>query len=1556
MADLPPPPPGFTVERAPPRRRSRDRSTSGETPGRSYTATGRTIDGDTIQLQPPPNALGPLNGRLSGYDAFERDQMGYRADGTPVALGSDSMNALAAFATPRTTVIGVGPQSYGRPVVGLTVAGQDPVNALLRAGQGYAAPEYLSADPERAASYMESERLGRLNRQGAFGTAHIRPDAYRRPLTTRTAKLAADEYLAFDDQLPADAPKLKRLTPEQEGKIARYIASQAGNPNFSLKQYRDWFRNDLGVTDIEPSDNPDFIESVRKGEGFSPSVDYGVLDAESQRELQELIAFSGMRPEDAQGFRDLLKSGDQAKVLEYARSKGMTLDPRDVSAYFAARAKGEAASIPLPIIDPGDEGLGAAARGFGDPLGFLDEMGAVVDTIGGTENRESIWNSDRSFGEIYDNNARQNRAIIDYDETQHPFYRGGGQLVSGVALPFGSGVRGATGLAKAGAVEGAIYGFGSGDGTLGQRLANVPVNATIGAVGGAAVGKVIDVGAPLIRKGAERLFRSAEELPPPPPGFQIAQPVAADPPVGAANMSGDALPSVSSPHQPDVINVSANQATRLLDGPSDAMLRVAAARVEPGDVLPRPANEVQSLEEAARISDGVYPEVPAPRERDYLETTQYPSRANPDATITRKGPADLVTFMRSLNGVRDEGGELTAAGISNAARKGDDFAGGENRLGKLVNPEGLSLEEAAQRAYDEGYFPDLDAPPTNAEFLAALDNTYRGVGRRFRPEDEGQIQAFEGARDQRLAVERARQEGAPLVDDVGKPATLDDMIANTPPATAYDDWNNAVVSKVGNIQVDKLDTPQEIGQALKIADNVAGGFDAARRGKISFAETQALAQDLGMTPDDLLARRKGQAFSAEEAYAARAILAKSGNELVNMARRLRSMGDDPGSEALAAFRKALLRHAAIQEQVSGMTAEAGRALSAFRMTANSRDVPGHVLEGLANAGGGPQRLKDAAEAIITLERDPASLNRFVEVASKPKFKDKLLELWYNFLLSGPQTHAVNILSNTMTSLSQIPEHAIAAGIGKLRSLTPSARRAAEDRISFTEVASRATALIQGAKEGMREAAYAFRTGEPRDFVTKVEAQSQKAISGKKGEFVRLPSRFLTAEDELFKGMARRMELTGLAIRQARKEGLRGEDGRRRVAELLSNPTGDMWEQVMDYGRYVTFQRPLGPHASKIAAFTNDLPITKAVLPFIRTPTNLFKFAIERSPAAPILREWRKDFAAGGARRDLAVARAAVGTAMGTLFAYLAEQGYITGSAPRDRNKRALMMADGWQPYSVKIGDKFYSYQRLDPFALTVGAAADMATLGEGMSEGQKAKGAALVWASIMGNLSNKTWLAGVSDIVAAIDDPERYGGNFIDRFAGSATVPTGVAQVARTVDPAMRETESTLDYVQSRVPGLSDNLLPKRDVWGRPIEKEGGVGPDIMSPIWTSTAKADPATWEAIRLDAPINLPADDDNMTPEQMDRWRMLSGQTAHQWVSELIKQPGYREQDAEGQRKAIAHVMKEARARTKANVLAGVPIPTSRPEKGQRRKAPPPPGFEAMPPIPEGFVPVQ
>src|SRR3546814_18487393 len=84
-------------------------------------------------------------------------------------------------------------------------------------------------------------------------------------------------------------------------------------------------------------------------------------------------------------------------------------------------------------------------------------------------------------------------------------------------------------------------------------------------------------------------------------------------------------------------------------------------------------------------------------------------------------------------------------------------------------------------------------------------------------------------------------------------------------------------------------------------------------------------------------------------------------------------------------------------------------------------------------------------------------------------------------LSGPQTHAVNMLSNTMTSLGQLPEHALAAVVGKARTaLQRDADVAA--RIVMSEVGAHSTGLPHGQKKGRREFSRASRTGEASDFV------------------------------------------------------------------------------------------------------------------------------------------------------------------------------------------------------------------------------------------------------------------------------------------------------------------------------------------------------------------------------------------------------------------------------------------------------------------------------------------
>lgn len=1039
---------------------------------------------------------------------------------------------------------------------------------------------------------------------------------------------------------------------------------------------------------------------------------------------------------------------------------------------------------------------------------------------------------------------------------------------------------------------------------------------------------------------------------------------------GAGPDIGSNVPGGNSP--------AADRARKILADTTEAQRLAQAARIRSGDVLPVPANTVDGVDEAARIASGRVEPVRAPNEIDALSRHSIRSPVDGRKTMPKRGPLDLVTWLRTQGGLKPEwtrGGrvnELEHAGIDNAPRK-MDFAGGEGRFGKLVDPEnGMNYDDAALAAWEAGYFPDHAERPTIAEFLDAVTATHSGNNRVFHPDDLDEIDAFEAARRQRWEVEAARAKDAPLVSDRGEPVELADLDANRPPVSAYEEWGENAPNLAGNIRLDKLDSPQAIKRALVATDQRVGGFDAATRGRITQAETANLANDLGMTADDLLKRTKGQAFSAEQALAARQILARSATDLVNTARRI-ARQDNAGDEAEAAFKEAWLRHVAIQEQVAGMTAEAGRALQSFRMVADARAVD-RVLPSLGDMMGGSARLKDVADKIVNLEKvgtDPGGINKFAAKALKPRFRDKAIELYYNFLLSGPQTHVVNVLSNTMTALAQIPEHAFAATIGAARKAVS---REEVDRVLMSEVGARSVGLLHGVKEGLAQARRTFLTGDASDAVTKVEQATQRAIPGKMGSVIRTPTRALAAEDELFKAMARRMELTGLAVRQAHSEGLSGDAAKARMADLIANPPDDMLAKSFEYGRYLTFQTPLPPHGltSSISRAAQNNLLIKLVVPFTRTPVNILRYAAERSPVAPLMKSYRADIAAGGARRDLAVARVIAGSGLMALSMQWAAAGHLTGGGPADQSAERLMRADGWQPYSVRIGDRYYSYARLDPLATTLGVAADFAELQSHMTEKQSDQVAMLLATATANNLANKVWFSGAIDLSQAISDPIRYGRSYASRMAASLVTPAVMGQAARTIDPTLREARTLLDAIKARVPGLSSTLLPQRDVWGAPIVREGGVGPDAASPIWTSTAKNDPVNAALLAAGISIGKPQRGD-MNDVTFNVYQKLAGMEAHRRLLNVLNSGEWKRLDASGREKVTRKAVSEARkmARELLSIRSSLALPGALAPRseaipqlppGYVLQAPvsappaPPPGYvidQAIPPPPPGYV---
>ncbi|MEE2795620.1 MAG: thermonuclease family protein [Pseudomonadota bacterium] len=1497
---IPPPPPGFTLDADPPRRASvaaKPEPRPSRSPARIPPPPAGFVLDDPEATDGDTVRDGDLRVRMVGVDAPELNQPGYLRDSSTVPIGRQAQERLQD--TLDLGPVSLGPlagQSWGRTVAPLDTGAGDAGLSMLRSGYGLAAPDYLKDDPERLSDYVTAERLARMNRQGMHGTFAQDSADYR----------------------------------EDPGYVV---------PRETVAQF------------------------------FDTPTPIAGLPADKERE-----------------YIALLQTGTVENINGFLSANGYeTTRPEDLAAYVAKRDAGgnvtpsigyEAA--PQPMIDGGGEALGAGVRKYASGVlaGGLDELGAVVDTFGGTQGRENVFNSDRRLADIWANNQRQNASTLSYDQTNYPVASTVGELsgglTSGFLMPWGAGARTVPQMAKVGAAWGGAGGFLSTDGTVTDRLKGAAIGAPLGAVFDPALGKGVEALAPLVARGVRAItgrsgnvtaraagdaptVRTEEtqseplggpgDVPPPPAGFVL------DPPSSQA-MASDTMPSLSTAASvPDF-----ERARRLLDPTTWAQLMSSAANIQPRDMLPIPRNYVEGPQEAAAIDVGRFAEARTPNERTELERRTVVNWRGED--IPKVGPTDMVGWLRSRGGLRpDDGGELSAMGVNNAARRGLDFVGQETRFGPLVDPEGMSLDDAALEAWEAGFFPEhTDRPDVNT-FLDALRDTYDGnSGRRFRLDDQPEIGAYYAVQRERFDLEQQRDAvGGPVWQD--RSGSGDDAAPFAPPE-AYDEWPSEAKGRVGNIDVSKLNSPQDISRALKNSYNAVGGFDAATRGRITQAETERLASELNMSPEKLLARRKGQAFNAEEALAARRILAKSSNELVNAARSIQRM-DNPGEELLAEFRQKWMRHVAIQEQVSGMTAEAGRALQQFRQAADSREVRTDILNGLIRGGGGKDGLKDAAERLIeAVEMGPGKFNAMVEKAAKPTFRNKVGELYINFLLSNPPTHIVNMVSNSITAMAQIPEYATASIIGAGRKAVLG--KAAKERITGSEVGARTFGLVQGTKEGMSLFARALRTGEADDFVSKVEGDEFKAIKGFKGELVRIPTRLLTAEDQIFKGIARRMELNAHAVRIANREGLKGDAREQRIAGLLADPTDDMLERSMDYGRYLTFQRKLTGFGAAISQASSSNLLAKVVVPFVRTPINLLKFATERSPAAPMLSEWRADFRAGGERRDLALAKVMLGTGLATLMYQAALDGRITGAVPSDPAKAKLLYADGWQPYSIKIGDRYVSYSRLDPLSTTVGVAADMATLGDGLSKRQADDKATMLVASIMGNLASKTWLSGVSSFTEALTDPGRHADAWWQRTVSAFAVPAGVAGVARAIDPVARRRETVGESIQARIPGMTDELLPRRDVFGEVVPLDS-LGPDFLSPFWQTKTKNDPVVAEMLRIGKGVSAPGkqfteDGERIdyAPETYDRYHEIAGRLTYNSLLGLIGSEQYRRMSDDARRGATKDAIKQARKAARS-VLddAGYALPsrgasTPLPASGRSPRVvagqvpPPPPGF--------------
>ncbi len=391
-----------------------------------------------------------------------------------------------------------------------------------------------------------------------------------------------------------------------------------------------------------------------------------------------------------------------------------------------------------------------------------------------------------------------------------------------------------------------------------------------------------------------------------------------------------------------------------------------------------------------------------------------------------------------------------------------------------------------------------------------------------------------------------------------------------------------------------------------------------------------------------------------------------------------------------------------------------------------------------------------------------------------------------------------------------------------------------------------------------------------------------------------------------------------------------------------NTLGDyslLAQKARQYGREVTYTQSLdepGRAAGvQVAAgwnrVVNNHPFLRIVTPFVRTPTNLISFFLNRSIGATFdvgrfgyrhsmkhMGLLDKEMVDALTKSSPEFADAKGRFLTGSLFMFGAgvafNNGTITGGGPKDPEKRRMMQAQGWQPYSIRVGDKWVSYQRMDPFANFIGVVADIA---EGMRESDEED--IPMWESILGNtlaslsknIASKSYLTGIARVSNVLANPDRYAQSYWEQTVASFLPFSSMAGQTWGRQEHQKELRGVLDAMRAKYGlegagdlGFETAVEDRRNVFGDKVERPSvALG---ITPFFYTDIKDDMVLKELSALghgfSAPkkvtggVNTTQYHNSSGQSFYDRWQeqhgkvRYRGRTIKQAIKDLIKSARY------------------------------------------------------------------
>ena len=546
-----------------------------------------------------------------------------------------------------------------------------------------------------------------------------------------------------------------------------------------------------------------------------------------------------------------------------------------------------------------------------------------------------------------------------------------------------------------------------------------------------------------------------------------------------------------------------------------------------------------------------------------------------------------------------------------------------------------------------------------------------------------------------------------------------------------------------------------------------------------------------------------------------------------------------------------------------------------------------------------RKLKNITKKLQAAKGNPEAMREMARGGFLRKTLEVNNELFINAILSGPQTHAVNVVSTALNTLVRPFDQSVGSLIKG-------------DMTGFMRGGKELFYLAQSSGDALKAMVKAFQVED--NIINPSSMIDDRAEAAKRfrirmdgpgwipslvnfaGTAIRLPSRFLLSEDEFFKQINFRAYVKATAWENGVKAGRTGEGLKNYVEEQFEKTIEivnknsmanvkdqniiDLYEEAQQYAAEVTFTNdlPQGSFGGDFQTFINKHPSARIFFPFVRTPVNLLKNLGRRTLiTAPFMEEYRQALRssnpsiAAKARGELATGSLLWVTAGAAAFSISDDfsEIAITGGGPRDFNLLNQKRQTGWQPYSFRflqkdengepiIGDdgrpkyKYISYQRLDPWSSFLSMSADITQIAGQLDYQDRQDLATVAVTALSRNITNKTYLQGITELAQLLAGEPYVLESYLQRRL-AATVPFSALgrTIKKEVDPTIKDKrpkagDDGMVFVRrfynelaAVVLGFGD-LKPKQNfITGALIEYQPGYGPDnldLLNPIRTSNS------------------------------------------------------------------------------------------------------------------------